>query len=73
MNDLYSPGVLEHATIYSQNVWHYEFQSTIGDLHIVQHEVKGEMNIVDDYIGWSRVKAEKAFQAISNKILKGKA
>lgn len=73
MNELYNPGILEHAKIFGQNIWHYEIQTTIGDLHIVQHEAAGEMNIVDDYIGWSRVKAENAFQAISRKILKGKA
>ena len=70
--DLIAPALMEHVVINSRNVWHYLFQSTIGDLHIVQHEVKGEMNIVDDYMGWSNAKAEAAFHRMATRMLRDK-
>ena len=70
--ELTSPTTMEHMCINSRSVWHYLFQTTIGDLHIVQHEVPVEMNIIDDYMGWSNAKAEQAFQKIAGLMLKGK-
>lgn len=70
--ELTSPAQMEHVTVNGRNLWHYLFQTTIGDLHIVQHEAPVEMNIIDDYMGWSNAKAEQAFQKIASMMLKGK-
>lgn len=70
--ELTSPAQMEHVTVNGRNLWHYLFQTTIGDLHIVQHEVKVEMNIVDDYMGWSNAKAEQAFHRMATRMLQDK-
>ena len=73
MKDLIQPTPMEQFELNCRHAWHYMIETSIGDLHIVQHEVQREMNIVDDYMGWSNTKAEQAFKAIASKMLKGKA
>ncbi len=70
--DLVSPAIMEHMKINSRNLWHYMFQTTIGDIHIVQHEVKDEMNIVDDYMGYSNDRAQMAFHRMGTRMLRDK-
>ena len=70
--DLIAPAVMQQMVVNGRHLWHYLFQSTIGDLHIVQHEVMGEMNIVDDYIGWSNDWAEAAFHRMGTRMLRDK-
>ena len=65
------PQLIERCDFAGRSVWRYLIQSTIGDLHIVQHETREE-EVVDDYIGWSNQKAEKAFERTTIKIIKGK-
>ena len=72
MADLVEPWIMRQAKVDGRNAWHYLFQSTIGDLHIVQHEVQGEMNIVDDYMGWSNDKADKKFEQLVARMIRGK-
>ena len=64
--------VMEKAEVNGQHVWHYLLVTTIGELHIVQHEKRIELNIVDDYMGWSNRKAEETFRKILTKIVNGK-
>lgn len=66
------PSIMESFTLNGRHAWHYLIQSTLGDLHIVQHEVPVEMNIIDDYIGWSNARAEQAFHRITTRMLRGK-
>lgn len=66
------PKTIEHAEINGQCIWHYLLQTTIGDLHIVQYEARGEKNIIDAYMGWDDTKANKVFKTTVARILKGK-
>lgn len=70
--EMVEPTVMEKAEINGQHVWHYLLATTIGDLHIVEHEKKREMNIVDDYMGWSNDRAEMTFKKVTGKILQEK-
>lgn len=70
--DLYEPAILSHAVIDGCAVWHYLLQTTIGDLHIVQHEVNGEKNILDDYIGWHDDHAKTAYHRRLTRMIRGK-
>jgi hypothetical protein len=70
--EMVAPTVMEKAEINGQHVWHHLLVTTIGELHIVQHEKRLELNIVDDYMGWSNRKAEEAFRKILTKIVNWK-
>lgn len=72
MKELYEPALLEHAVINGQNIWHYLFDTTIGEFHLVEHEHSPDPFITDDYIGSSNAKAEKTFKAICTRIINGK-
>lgn len=72
MTDLMKPSSTQEATFDGRHLWHYEFKTIIGDLHIVQHEVKDEMNILDDYIGWHKDKADAAFNRMGTRMLRGR-
>lgn len=66
------PSVMRQAKIDGRSIWHYLFQTTIGDLHIVQHETMNEMTLTDDYIGWSNTKADIAFDRMVTRMLRGR-
>ncbi len=70
--DLYEPHILAHSKIDGRNIWHYGIYSTIGCLHIIQHEVPKELNILDDYFGWSEQVADKTYARIATKMINGK-
>jgi len=72
MVDLMKPSSTNEMTVNGRHLWHHEFKTTIGDLHIVQHEVKGEMNIIDDYMGWDNIKADAAFHRMGTRMLRDK-
>jgi hypothetical protein len=72
MIDLYEPGILQSVTVNGRHAWLYEMQTTIGNLFLVQHEKPIEMNIVDDYMGWSNQRAEQAFHRIATRMLRDK-
>lgn len=63
---------MEHAMIGDRNVWHYMIATTIGEIHIVEHECS-TFEIMDDYMGRSTQKAEQAFARTTKKIINGKA
>lgn len=70
--DLASPCVMQSLTVNGRHLWHYMFQTTLGELHIVQHETKIEMCLVDDYMGWSNSKAEALFDRMGTRMLRDK-
>ncbi len=73
MNKLVEPEIRESFTLNCRNAWHYMFSTILGELHVVQHEAPVEKNIVDDYLGWSNGKAEKAFQKTMSRMIHSKA
>ena len=72
VTDLVTPVTVHEMAVEGRYIWHYLFHSTIGDLHVVQHQVKGEMNIVDDYIGWFEEKAKVAYNRMAIRMLRDK-
>lgn len=70
--DLYEPHVLAQSKIDRREIWHYMFPTTIGELHVIQHEAPKERNILDDYIGWSNTKANQTYIRITTKMINGK-
>ena len=60
----------EHCTIYGRNVWHYLASLPIGQIHIVEYE-GSDYAIHRTIIDESNQKAEKLFNRICRKMLKG--
>lgn len=59
-----------HSTINGRNIWLYLITSPIGNQFFIQYEQK-DLQIDTIYIGESTEKAEKKFDAISVKMVKG--
>lgn len=70
--DLYEPHFLARSKIDGREVMHYMFPTTLGELHLVQHEAPKELNILDDYIGWSNQIADKTYTRIATRMINGK-
>lgn len=68
----FAPVLLMHIKVNDRNCWLYQANMTIGELYLVQHEVAGELNIVDDYIGWNKQRAEGAFHRMATRMLRDK-
>ena len=60
----------EHCTIYGRGVWHYLIDTFIGHIHVVEYEDK-QMALQRFLINADNDKAEKKFQQICAKMLKG--
>lgn len=63
--------LMEHATIYGHNVYHYKIDTPIGDFHVVEWEGKG-MGLDRKIFDQDNAAAEKEFQKVATNMLKGK-
>ena len=73
MNERTTAFPVRHAEIDGRHAWTWHISTEIGDIYITQFEhPQPDPYIEDVYMGYSKDKAERAFDTITTKMLKGK-